>query len=447
VRTSLDRKLVWVVPVFLMLLSLSAFPFALAQQAYTPSTLVLRVYGDGVVQVEYGIETDVTYPRISVSLFGNVFEEVIIVNQDGVPLDYEGIDGEVIIDTLGAEAAEITYFTSDLTSKSGRIWVLEFEPPILTNIILPRGATIISLSQTPVAIRSVDGQTLLTMPAGRLEITYVVGVTGTREHALILINEAENKIEEIKAQNIIVADAETKLQEAKEAFSREQYVEAEQLASQAENLAVQIEAAAKKAKAAIVEGESSVENARQEGRTSGLAEAQILLQQAKDEYSAGNYEKAEQLASKAGITAESAKPPPPSTPTPTPLPTLAGGRILYWWIGISALGVALAMLAFRLVKKPKPAEVSRERRTIDVEKLFRLNPQLRDEDREAVQFIAECGGEAFEGEIRKRFKLPKTTVWRMMQRLEREGVAEILKIGGRNLIRIKSKYEVKGETR
>lgn len=136
--------------------------------------------------------------------------------------------------------------------------------------------------------------------------------------------------------------------------------------------------------------------------------------------------------------AESAELPPTLKPTQERFPC--------WWILVVIAVVLIALVALRFMRKPRPPEIAKEKRAIDVEKIFMQNPQLRPEDREAVQFIAECGGEAFEGEIRNRFKLPRTTMWRMMQRLEREGVANILKIGGQNLIRIKPKYEVKRET-
>jgi len=58
----------------------------------------------------------------------------------------------------------------------------------------------------------------------------------------------------------------------------------------------------------------------------------------------------------------------------------------------------------------------------------------------SINFIAEKGGEAFESEIRDRFDLPKTTVWRLVKRLAREELVEIKKAGGQNLIRIREEF-------
>jgi uncharacterized membrane protein len=79
----------------------------------------------------------------------------------------------------------------------------------------------------------------------------------------------------------------------------------------------------------------------------------------------------------------------------------------------------------------------KEVRAIDVTKILQSRPHLRLEDREAVQYMADGGGEVFESEMREKFKLPKTTVWRMVRRLQREGIVEVRKVGGQNLIRLK----------
>lgn len=49
-------------------------------------------------------------------------------------------------------------------------------------------------------------------------------------------------------------------------------------------------------------------------------------------------------------------------------------------------------------------------------------------------------GVAYETEIIDKFNLPKTTVWRLVRRLERDGIVELRKTGGQNLIRIKEEF-------
>ena len=64
-------------------------------------------------------------------------------------------------------------------------------------------------------------------------------------------------------------------------------------------------------------------------------------------------------------------------------------------------------------------------------------PHLRPEDQEVLKFLAEKEGAAFESEIRTKFQIPKTTIWRLVKRLEREELVEIRKAGGQNLIKIR----------
>ena len=73
----------------------------------------------------------------------------------------------------------------------------------------------------------------------------------------------------------------------------------------------------------------------------------------------------------------------------------------------------------------------------DKETIFRLKPELRQEDKDIVVFIYEKGGRVFESELRKKFLLPRTTTWRAVKRLEREGIVEIEKVNQQNLIKLR----------
>ena len=72
-----------------------------------------------------------------------------------------------------------------------------------------------------------------------------------------------------------------------------------------------------------------------------------------------------------------------------------------------------------------------------VGRILEERPHLRPEDQEALRYLAEKEGAAFESELRSKFQLPKTTIWRLVKRLEREELVEIRKAGGQNLIKLK----------
>ena len=72
----------------------------------------------------------------------------------------------------------------------------------------------------------------------------------------------------------------------------------------------------------------------------------------------------------------------------------------------------------------------------DIEMIFKLKPDLREDDKELVKFIFNSGGEVLESELRKKFLQPRTTMWRAVKRLEREGVIDIEKKDLQNLVKI-----------
>jgi uncharacterized membrane protein len=75
-----------------------------------------------------------------------------------------------------------------------------------------------------------------------------------------------------------------------------------------------------------------------------------------------------------------------------------------------------------------------------VSDVIREKGNLKPEEKEILFYISEKEGAAFEGEIRSKFILPKTSLWRLIKRLERENLIEVTKIGGQNLIKLKLSY-------
>ena len=78
---------------------------------------------------------------------------------------------------------------------------------------------------------------------------------------------------------------------------------------------------------------------------------------------------------------------------------------------------------------------------LDIETIFKLKPDLREDDQELVKFIFNNGGKALESELRKKFLQPRTTMWRAVKRLEREGVIEIEKKDLQNLVKLRKNME------
>jgi uncharacterized membrane protein len=71
-------------------------------------------------------------------------------------------------------------------------------------------------------------------------------------------------------------------------------------------------------------------------------------------------------------------------------------------------------------------------------KIFNSRPYLRQEDQEVIQFISQKGGKVFEAEIREEFPdLPRTSMWRLVRRLEKMELVTVEKIRLQNQIKLR----------
>jgi len=85
-------------------------------------------------------------------------------------------------------------------------------------------------------------------------------------------------------------------------------------------------------------------------------------------------------------------------------------------------------------EQPKP-------QSLDPEEIFKAKQDLREDDKEIVNFISANGGQAYESELRKKFLQPRTTMWRAVKRLERQGIVEVEKKDEQNIVKLTSKLE------
>ena len=114
---------------------------------------------------------------------------------------------------------------------------------------------------------------------------------------------------------------------------------------------------------------------------------------------------------------------------------------------VAAVAGAIIMIKRKQTKSSPilQTEVTSESKTktdsLDTETIFNLRPELREDDKEIIKFISENGGQALESELRKKFLQPRTTMWRAVKRLERQGIIEISKKDLQNLVKLKKELE------
>jgi len=142
----------------------------------------------------------------------------------------------------------------------------------------------------------------------------------------------------------------------------------------------------------------------------------------------------------------------PSTTNPS---TTNPGQLSIDVLTFALIGVSIAVtviLAIIMIKRKqtKSLPVIQTENTFepeanvvsnDVETIFNLRPNMRDDDKQIIKFISENGGEVLESDLRKKFLQPRTTMWRAVKRLERLGVVETSKKDLQNLVRLKKDVE------
>jgi uncharacterized membrane protein len=359
-----------VVAVCFFLVAISSFTqYSFSSSSNSTKVLDFTIYEDGTTHVFYQTNVDEQSPDVSVDLFGNTTDNFVAQDENGTLLSSKINTNSAIIQTLGASLIKIDYDTADLVTKSGKTWTFHVNSPTDFSLILPKNTVIVGMSTYPLNMQIVDDQSLITLPSGSADISYVFGVLGTSQTATLAIEKAQDFINNINSEGFKTPLASAKLADANSALSQGKYSDAEVLANDAKNTASQEQQAA-------------------------------LLK---------------------------------STQTSDNTPLLIGGGI------VGAVVTAVVLIKRTKNSKPiKTSELSKNDNFVvpDKETIFRLKPELRQEDKDIVTFITENGGQAYESELRKKFLMPRTTTWRAVKRLEREGIVEIEKIDQQNLIKL-----------
>jgi uncharacterized membrane protein len=370
------------IAVCFVLVTLASLP----QYAFGVSKVLdFTIYADGTTHIFYETDVDPLQPDFTMKFFGTNIDNLVAQDENDLLLSSQ-IDGNnVTIETLGASKVKIDYDTADLVTKNGKIWSFSVDSPSDYSILLPKNTVIVGMNAFPLNMQVVDEQSLLSLPSGSAEIDYVFGVLGTTQTATLAIEKARDVIDKINGEEIKTPLASAKLEKAISAFNESKFSSAEILANEAKTIAIQ-------------EQETALSN-------------------------------------------------PGTKPDNNPL-TSIGGTIVTTAATIGTVAGAIITISL-LIKRAKSAIkktvelLPKNEKNIapDKETIFRLKPELRQEDKDIVTYISENGGQVYESELRKKFLLPRTTTWRAVKRLEREGIVEIEKVDQQNLIKLRKTME------
>ena len=137
--------------------------------------------------------------------------------------------------------------------------------------------------------------------------------------------------------------------------------------------------------------------------------------------------------------------PPVTNPPTTTEPTTDLSTLAMIGVPIAAAAAGAAIMIKRKQTKSVSTQTTITQTpssgSLDTETIFKMRPEMREDDKEIVKFISENSGEALESDLRKKFLQPRTTMWRAVKRLERQGVIEITKKDLQNLVKLKKELE------
>jgi uncharacterized membrane protein len=403
---------------------------------------------------------------------GNI-NEILVKNYLSKYLVYSfnSSTNDIKINTQNESQVRVTYQTPDLVNKQEREWSFLIDSAFPFTVKLPNDAVVTNLGeQSPSLIRKLGGQNLLSFDKGRISIDYVIGYAGTREQATISINSAE--LDLAKAENehlgINLGSVKDILLNAKTALNQSNFIDAERLATNASDLSSTITESFEVSKEMMSNASRKIEEFQ--NMNVETSQASEFVSKSNIEFSQGNYPKAIEYATLALNSLDVPRQEQPSL-------YLSIAYLLLIPLAVSVVFFILRKYKRKsnpqmqnTVNKNDPynpdnqtniykensfieqhspgeeqtnTEVTPEKTKLQnfVSDAIRQKGNLKPEEKDILLYISEKEGAAFEGEIRNKFILPKTSLWRLIKRLERENLIEVTKIGGQNLIKLKLSHQ------
>ena len=345
----------------------------------------LQIYRDGLVRVTQTLTVNETIPVLNLPLLSSSVDNFIVLDENQTVLDYEIQGTNLTIYTLGTTSVSVQYDSPSLTQKDAEVWTLLVDTPYNMTAILPQDSTIVYLNEMPASIDTNANTITLSLFANQWEISYVIPLTPP---AQFQISNLKVTPTEIKAdQDVTVSVTVTNVggQSGSYTFSFD--------VNQ------------------TVEGTQTVILDKDASTTAQFTLAKQTL---------GTY-----TVEVAGLVSQFIVSEEPSSGTPSPSDSDA---VPFEYIVAVAAVAAILVVVFFLFRK----------KGASVEKIFKTNPQLNTEEKDVILFLAQNEGKAFESQIRERFPdIPRTSLWRLVKRLEKLEIINVKKIGLENQVELK----------
>jgi len=410
--------------------ALLLLPLLLLQAANQPQSQILNItltiYGDGAVRVKEDVQVNSTSTEVRIQTLGLLVTDIVLQTDSGEVIKHTYQAGLITAETLGSSNLKVSYTTSELTSKNGNRWRLTASLPAHSVVKLPDASTIVNLDPLPTGISNVGITTTLLMPAGNITVEYYIGITGTEEHALALLNDLDETIQGLKQQGYNTTLIDIEYTQAKQAYQSQQYIEAETLTMRANDDATLLKETADKASDAIAAADVAIMEAESQGRTANLTHASELLTKSKNCFKSGEYTQALNWASSAKQWAVFSK----TTP-----------NLFLTWLLIICSILGAFTVGIYLYKRRKPSNTTMQiSLKANLEQMRKDHPEIREDDLPALNFIANHPEGVYMSKLRDSINMPRSTAWRTVSRLEETGVIKTQQLGRETFILISDKY-------
>jgi len=366
----------------ILFLLLSSTVTAADETEFQVESIDLQIYRDGLVRVTQTLSVNETVPAVTLLLLHSSVDNFIVLDENQTVLDYE-VDGtNLTVFTLGATSVSLQYDTHSLTMKDAEVWTFLVDNPYNLTVQLPADSTLVYLSGNPIAIESEGNQIVLTLFPDQWEISYIFPLTPPADFQISDLKVTPSEVE--AGEEVTVSVRITNVGGQTGSYTLQLLIN--QTIEETKTVTLE-------------EGASTTTEFKIVKQTPGKYNIEI-----------------------GGLTGEFTVSASSSNGSHSDL-------IPIGYLVVAVVAVAAIILVIYLLFR---------RRGCNVEKIFKMNPQLNQEEKDVIQFLAENEGKAFESQIRERFPdIPRTSLWRLVKRLEKLEIIKVKKIGLENQVELK----------
>ena len=337
----------------------------------------LQIYRDGLVHVAQILSVNDTFPAITVPLLNSSVNNFIVLDENQTLLDYVLDGSNLTVFTLGTEKVSIEYDTHSLTRKDFEEWSLIVTTSFNLTVLLPEESSIVYMSEIPSSIDLEDKKITLSLFPGSWEISYILSNLVPSEFKVADLNISP--FNAIVGEEVTISVLVTNLGVHSGSFSLPLIV----------NQTIQ-----ETRTVTLASGESEKIDFKIIKQTPGTYNIEV-----------------EGLIGTLSVT-----------------PVSSIGIPIEYLIVIASIVVAIFLISIFVIK----------RRKVNVDKIFRDFPQLNTEEKNVILFLSENEGKGFESQIRERFpEIPRTSLWRLVKRLEKLEIIKVNKIGLENQVELR----------